>query len=76
MLCVYLGSDPDDFESEEKSDKIKSPNSFQSGKWQLGFQGDFILQNLKIWFLMVSEILGKSETEADCLNETVCASFK
>ncbi|KAM7390504.1 hypothetical protein PAMA_008589 [Pampus argenteus] len=27
-----------DVESEEKSDKIKNPNSIQSGKWQLGFQ--------------------------------------
>ncbi|KAJ0059552.1 hypothetical protein NL108_001916, partial [Boleophthalmus pectinirostris] len=30
--------DPDDFESEEKSDKFKNPNSIQGGKWQLGFQ--------------------------------------
>lgn len=35
-----LGLDPDDYESEEKSDKIKNPNSIQSGKWQLGFQGE------------------------------------
>ncbi|XP_053716301.1 suppressor of tumorigenicity 14 protein homolog [Synchiropus splendidus] len=33
-----LGLDSDDFESEEKSDKIKNPNSIQGGKWQLGFQ--------------------------------------
>ncbi|XP_040023748.2 suppressor of tumorigenicity 14 protein homolog [Gasterosteus aculeatus] len=33
-----LGLDPDDFESDEKSDKSKNPNSIQSGKWQLGFQ--------------------------------------
>ncbi|XP_029385524.1 uncharacterized protein LOC115061354 [Echeneis naucrates] len=33
-----LGLDPDDSESEEKLDKIKNPNSIQSGKWQLGFQ--------------------------------------
>lgn len=43
VVCVYLGLDPDDLESEEKSDKSKSPNSIQSGKWQLGFQGDFIM---------------------------------
>lgn len=49
-VCVYVGLDPDDYESEEKSDKSKNPNSIQSGKWQLGFQGDFILQNLKIFF--------------------------
>lgn len=41
-LCVFVcvGLDPDDFESEEKSDKIKNPNNIQSGKWQLGFQGE------------------------------------
>ncbi|XP_022050813.2 suppressor of tumorigenicity 14 protein homolog isoform X1 [Acanthochromis polyacanthus] len=33
-----LGLDPDDFEADEKSDKIKNPNNVQSGKWQLGFQ--------------------------------------
>ncbi|XP_056868687.1 suppressor of tumorigenicity 14 protein [Takifugu flavidus] len=33
-----LGLDPDDFESEEKSDKSKNSNSIQGGKWQLGFQ--------------------------------------
>lgn len=38
---MNIGLDPDDYESEEKSDKSKSPNSIQSGKWQLGFQGDF-----------------------------------
>ncbi|XP_071341324.1 suppressor of tumorigenicity 14 protein homolog [Trachinotus anak] len=37
-MLHLLGLDPDDFESEEKSDKIKNPNSIQSGKWQLGFQ--------------------------------------
>ncbi|XP_077481046.1 suppressor of tumorigenicity 14 protein homolog [Stigmatopora argus] len=31
-----LGLVPDDW--EEKSDKLKNPNSLQSGKWQLGFQ--------------------------------------
>ncbi|XP_067434480.1 suppressor of tumorigenicity 14 protein homolog isoform X1 [Thunnus thynnus] len=35
-MLHLLGLDPDD--SEEKSDKIKNPNSIQSGKWQLGFQ--------------------------------------
>lgn len=44
-VCVCAGLDPDDYESDEKSDKSKNPNSIQSGKWQLGFQGDFILQN-------------------------------
>lgn len=39
MCCVAVGLDPDDYEAEEKSDKSKSPNSIQSGKWQLGFQG-------------------------------------
>ncbi|KAM4606089.1 suppressor of tumorigenicity 14 protein homolog [Polymixia lowei] len=33
-----LGLDRDDFDSEEKTDKIKNPNNIQSGKWQLGFQ--------------------------------------
>jgi len=37
-VCVYVGLDPDDF--EVKSDKSKNPNSIQSGKWQLGFQGE------------------------------------
>lgn len=41
-VCVCVGLDPDDFESEEKSEKSKNPNSIQGGKWQLGFQGDFI----------------------------------
>lgn len=41
-LCVCVGLDPDHFESEEKSDKSKNPNSIQGGKWQLGFQGDFL----------------------------------
>lgn len=40
MLFVFAGLDPDDYESDEKSDKSKNPNSVQSGKWQLGFQGD------------------------------------
>ncbi|XP_061614258.1 suppressor of tumorigenicity 14 protein homolog isoform X2 [Phyllopteryx taeniolatus] len=31
-----LGLDPDEW--EENSDKLKNPNSLQSGKWQLGFQ--------------------------------------
>lgn len=38
--CVAAGLDPDDYEAEEKSDKSKSPNSIQGGKWQLGFQGN------------------------------------
>ncbi|XP_072306526.1 uncharacterized protein [Eucyclogobius newberryi] len=37
-MLHLLGLDPDDFESEEKSDKFKNPNSIQGGKWQLGFQ--------------------------------------
>ncbi|XP_034718683.1 uncharacterized protein LOC117938269 [Etheostoma cragini] len=37
-MLHLLGLDPDDFESDEKSDKSKNPNSIQSGKWQLGFQ--------------------------------------
>lgn len=40
-VFMSIGLDPDDYESEEKSDKSKSPSSIQSGKWQLGFQGDF-----------------------------------
>ncbi|CAB1341007.1 unnamed protein product, partial [Coregonus sp. 'balchen'] len=37
-----LGLDSDDYDSDDKADKIKNPNSLQnslqSGKWQLGFQ--------------------------------------
>nr|XP_061821067.1 suppressor of tumorigenicity 14 protein-like [Nerophis lumbriciformis] len=38
VTLQLLGLDPDDYESEEKSDKIKNPQSLQGGKWQLGFQ--------------------------------------
>ncbi|KAF7668839.1 hypothetical protein LDENG_00279660 [Lucifuga dentata] len=37
-MLHLLGLDPEDFESEDKSDKSKNLNSIQSGKWQLGFQ--------------------------------------
>ncbi|TMS16176.1 Suppressor of tumorigenicity 14 protein-like protein [Larimichthys crocea] len=37
-MLHLLGLDPDDFESEDKSDKSTNQNSIQSGKWQLGFQ--------------------------------------
>ncbi|XP_028290327.1 suppressor of tumorigenicity 14 protein isoform X1 [Gouania willdenowi] len=37
-MLQLLGLDQEDFESDEKSDKIKNPNNIQSGKWQLGFQ--------------------------------------
>ncbi|XP_077409825.1 suppressor of tumorigenicity 14 protein isoform X2 [Vanacampus margaritifer] len=36
VMLHLLGLDPDEW--EEKSDKLKNPNSLQSGKWQLGFQ--------------------------------------
>lgn len=38
IFSTRLGLDPE--ESEERSDKIKNPNSIQGGKWQLGFQGE------------------------------------
>ncbi|XP_030622983.1 uncharacterized protein LOC115806430 [Chanos chanos] len=33
-----LGLDSDDDDSDDKAEKIKNPNSLQSGKWQLGLQ--------------------------------------
>ncbi|XP_054606889.2 suppressor of tumorigenicity 14 protein homolog isoform X1 [Nothobranchius furzeri] len=33
-----LGLDAEDFESEDKLEKMKNQNSIQGGKWQLGFQ--------------------------------------
>ena len=40
-LCTGLDYD---YDSDDKADKIKNPNSLQnslqSGKWQLGFQGE------------------------------------
>lgn len=53
-VCVCVGLDPEDFESEEKSDKSKNPNGLQSGKWQLGFQG--ILMKLKMWSCRIINI--------------------
>ncbi|XP_034025378.1 suppressor of tumorigenicity 14 protein isoform X2 [Thalassophryne amazonica] len=37
-MLHLLGLDPPDFDSEDKTGKVKNPNSIQSGKWQLGFQ--------------------------------------
>lgn len=54
MCCVAVGLDPDDYEAEEKSDKSKSPNSIQSGKWQLGFQGKATETNKKNLTLFTS----------------------
>lgn len=73
---MSAGLDPDDFESEEKSDKSKNPNSIQSGKWQLGFQGEESAHRLYITepFLMGSE-MRKSVIEADfeTLKLYICA---
>lgn len=38
-----VGDDDDDEDSDEKAEKIKNPNSLQSGKWQLGLQGTIII---------------------------------
>lgn len=35
--------DDDDEDSDDKAEKIKNPNSLQSGKWQLGLQGTIII---------------------------------
>lgn len=35
--------DDDDEDSDDKAEKIKNPNSLQSGKWQLGLQGTTII---------------------------------
>lgn len=51
IYCVFLGLDPEDFESDEKSDKSKNPNSIQSGKWQLGFQGEERPSNFILFFV-------------------------
>ncbi|XP_046879507.1 suppressor of tumorigenicity 14 protein homolog [Hypomesus transpacificus] len=37
ISLLGLDSD-DDYDADERTDKIKNPNSLQSGKWQLGFQ--------------------------------------
>ncbi|XP_028972182.2 suppressor of tumorigenicity 14 protein homolog [Esox lucius] len=38
-VLSLLGLDSDeDFEEDDKADKIKNPNTLQGGKWQLGFQ--------------------------------------
>lgn len=36
--------DEDDEDSDDKAEKIKNPNSLQSGKWQLGLQGTIIIR--------------------------------
>lgn len=40
LMCFFVGLDLDDFDQDERSDKIKNPNNIQGGKWQLGFQGE------------------------------------
>ncbi|XP_059901714.1 suppressor of tumorigenicity 14 protein [Gadus macrocephalus] len=37
-MLKLLGLNPEDFDSDDKADKFKNPNSIQGGKWQLGFQ--------------------------------------
>lgn len=39
-----VGDDDDDEDSDDKAEKIKNPNSLQSGKWQLGLQGTIIIR--------------------------------
>ncbi len=41
--------DEDDEDSDDKAEKIKNPNSLQSGKWQLGLQGTTIIHCKACW---------------------------